>query len=136
MDVTSVSDATDFARMVLRGVSVIEPPRPGETDLYLELGLSRWMRQTGTRMDDAGPAMLSMRTAVLRASDMDQEMEPIPLYGVDPRVDLINLGSYLRRLMARATARAQCDVAVMVGRALENLRSGPFRSPRGATALA
>jgi len=136
MDVTSVSDATDFGRMVLRGVSVIEPSRPGETDLCLELGLSLWMRQSGTAMDDAGSAMLAMRSAVLRASGMDQEMEPIPLCGIDPRIDVINLGGYLRRLMARATTWAQCDVAVMVERALEHLRSGPFRSHRGATALA
>ena len=136
MDVTSVSDATDFARMVLRGVSVIEPSRPGETDLCLELGLSLWMRQSGTAVDDAGSAMLAMRSAVLRASGMDQEMEPIPLCGIDPRIDVINLGGYLRRLMARVTARARCDAAVMVERALEHLRGGRFRSGRITTLAA
>jgi hypothetical protein len=133
MDVISVCDPTDFARKVLRGVSAIEPPRPGETDLCLELGLSLWMRQTGTGMDDAGPAMLAMRSALLNASGLDQGTEPIPLCGVDPRLDVLNLGSYLRRLMAHATAWAQCDAAVMVERALEHLRSGRFGSGGAAT---
>ena len=45
---------------------------------------------------------------------------------------MVNLGAYLRHLMARATAPAQCDVAVTVERALEILRSGRFGS--GGTA--
>jgi hypothetical protein len=136
MDVTSVCDPTDFARKVLRGVSVIESPRPGETDLCLELGLSLWMRQTGTGLDDAGPAMLAMRSALLLTSGMDVATEPIPLRGVDPRVDVLNLGAYLRQLVARAAARAQCDAVVMVERVLECLRSGRFGSGRTATVAA
>jgi len=90
------------------------------------------MRQTGTGLDDAGPAMLAMRSALLLASGMDRATEPVPLCGLDPRVDVVNLGAYLRHLMARATAPAQCDVAVTVERALEILRSGRFGS--GGTA--
>ncbi len=130
MDVSSVRDPTEFARRVLRGVSVIEPPRAGETDLCLELGLSLWMRQTATGLDDAGPAMRAMRSALLRASGLDPLTEPIPLRGVDPRLDVLTLGAYLRRLMTRATARARCDTGVMVERALEHLRRGPFGSVR------
>jgi hypothetical protein len=122
MDVTSTGDPADFARKVLRGVSTMESSRPGETDLCLELGLSIWMRQTGTDVDDAGPAMLAMRSALLVASGLDQATEPIPLCGVDSRLDVLNLGAYLRRLMARATGRAQCDVAVLVERVVEHLR--------------
>jgi hypothetical protein len=129
MDVTSASDPTDFARKVLRGVSAIETPRPGETDLCLELGLSIWMRQTATDVDEAGPAMLAMRSALLVASGMDPVTEPIPLCGVDPRLDVLNLGAYLRRLMVRATARAQCDVAVMAERAVEHLRNARLGRP-------
>ena len=133
MDVTSVCDPMDFARKVLRGVSAIEAPRNGEADLSLELGLSLWMRQTGTGMEDARPAMLAMRAALLNASGMDVATEPIPLCGVDPRLDVLNLGAYLRRLMARATARAHCDAALMVERALRHLRSGRFGSGGTAT---
>jgi hypothetical protein len=136
MDVTSVRDSTDFARKVLQGVAAIELPRQGEIDLCLELGLSLWMRQTGTELDDAGPAMVAMRSALLLASGLDPGTEPIPLRGVDPRLDALNLGTYLRRLMARATSRARCDTAVMVERALEHLGNGRFRAGRISTLAA
>jgi hypothetical protein len=80
--------------------------------------------------------MVAMRSALLLASGMDRATEPVPLYGVDPRVDVLNLGAYLRQLMARAAARAQCDAAVMVERALEHLRSGRFGAGRTATVAA
>jgi len=84
MDVTSVCDPMDFARRVLRGVSAIETPRNGGADLILELGLSLWMRQTATGLEDARPAMLAVRSALLNASGIDVATEPIPLCGVDP----------------------------------------------------
>jgi len=133
MDVTSVCDPPDFARKVLRGVSAIEPSRPGETDLCLELGISLWMRQTGTGVNDACSAMLAMRSALLKASGMDLATEPIPLCGVDPRLDVLNLGAYLRGLMSHATTRAQCDVALMAEKALECLRGGRFGSGSATT---
>jgi hypothetical protein len=136
MDVTSFCRPRDFAQKVLWGVSAIEQPGPGETDLCLELGLSLWMRETGTGLDDAGPAMLAMRSALVLASGMDMATEPIPLRGVDPRVDVLNLGAYLRQLMTRATACAQCDAAVVVERALEHFVSGRFGSGRTATVAA
>jgi hypothetical protein len=123
MDVTSIGDPAEFARKVLVGVSTLAPARPGETDLCLELGLSLWMRQTGTEVGDAAPAMLAVRSALVAASGMDLVTEPVPLRGVDPRLDVLNLGAYLRRLMARAMAKAQCDVAVLVARAVEYLRA-------------
>jgi hypothetical protein len=92
MDVTSVCGPTDFARKVLWGVSAIEVPRSGETDRYPELGLSLWMRQTGTGPRDAGPAMLAMRAALLSVSGLDHKSETIPLPGVDPGVDVVNPG--------------------------------------------
>jgi hypothetical protein len=136
MDVTSDCDPTDFARQVLRGVSAIESPRLGQSDLCLELGLSLWMRQTGTGLDDAGPAMLAIRSALVLTSGMDLATEPVPLCGVDPRVDVLNLGAYLRQLVVRAAARAQCDAVVMVERVVECLRSGTFGSGRTATVAA
>jgi hypothetical protein len=136
MDVTSDCDPADFARTVLRGVCAIESSRPGESNLCLELGLSLWMRQTGTMLDDAGAAMLAMRSALLLTSGMDPATEPIPLCGVDPRVDVLNLGAYLRQLVARAAARAQCDAVLLVERVVEYLRSGRFGSGRIATVAA
>ena len=57
MDVRSAVGSPAFAQQVLRGIATIEPPPRGESDLSLELGLSLWMRQTATDIDDAGRAM-------------------------------------------------------------------------------
>jgi hypothetical protein len=130
MDVTSPPDLLAFAQKVLQGISAIEEPRAGEADLSLQLGLSIWMRQTRTEIDDALPAMLAMRSALLKASGMDRATEPVPLRGVDPRLDVLNLGGYLRRLVARVTAHAQGDGALMVDRALDYLRNGRYRRER------
>jgi hypothetical protein len=118
MDVTSISDSPTFAEQVLRGITKIDPPRSGESDLSLELGLSLWMRQTATDIHDVRMAMLTMRAALVEASGIDMAREPVPLCGVDPRLDVLNLASYLRKLVSRAAAQAQCDFAAIVERAL------------------
>lgn len=123
MDVTSPVGSPTFAQQVLRGITKIEPPALGESDLTLELGVSLWMRQTATDIDDAGQAMLHMRTALVRAAGMDMTHEPVPLHGVDPRRDVLNLAAYLRKLVARAAAQAQCDFAAIVERALGQMGS-------------
>jgi hypothetical protein len=92
------------------------------------------MRQTSTDLDDARPAMLAMRSAVLEASGLERAGEPVPLCGVDPRLDVLNLGAHLRWLIGRATARAQCDAAQLVERALDHMRGARFSS--GTTAMA
>jgi hypothetical protein len=130
MDVTSTGDPIDFARTVLRGVAALGSD---QSDLCCELGLSLWLRQTGTVIADAGPAMLAMRSALVEVSGIELATEPIPLVGVDPRLDVLNFGAYLRRLMARASARANCDAGFLVERALDRLRSGRFRTPGAAT---
>jgi hypothetical protein len=118
MDVTSTSYSPTFAEQVLRGITKIEPPPLGESDLILELGLSLWMRQTATEIHDVRPEMLTMRMALVEASGIDLAREPVPLCGVDPRLDVLNLASYLRKLVARSAAQAQCDLAAIVERAL------------------
>jgi len=128
MDVTSDCAPIDFARAVLRGVATMDVPSVDEPDLCLELGLSLWMWQTRTELHAAQPAMLAMRSALVEISGMELATEPIPLFGVDPRLDVINLDSYLIRLMARATARAHCDAALLVEKVLDRLRHGAVRN--------
>ena len=123
MDVTSTSYFPTFAEQVLRGITKIEPSSLGESDLSLELGLSLWMRQTATNIQDVRPAMLTMRTALVEASGIDMAREPVPLCGVDPRLDVLNLASYLRKLVARAATQAQCNFAAIVERALGQMCS-------------
>jgi hypothetical protein len=133
MNVVSIRSPVDFAQEVLRGIATIEPPAAGESDLRLELGLSLWMRRSGTDVEAARPAMLAMRAALVEASGIDLATEPFPLCGVDPRLDVLNLGTYLRRLMVRATTRTQCDASLLAERALERLRSGHFGFSRSGT---
>jgi hypothetical protein len=78
------------------------------------------MRQTHTDVDDALAAMWALRSALLEASEMDLATEPVPLHGVDSRLDLLNLAGYLQQLVARATACAQDDGA-LTDRVLEHL---------------
>ena len=98
MDVTFISYSPTFAEQVLRGITKIGPPRMGGSDLSLEL-------------------------ALVDASGIDMAREPVPLCGVDPRLDVLNLASYLRNLVARAAAQAQCDLVAIVERAL--VQMGP-----------
>ena len=90
MDVVSDADPSMFAQAVLRGVASLGP---NHTDLSCELGLSLWMRQTRTQISEAGPAMLALRSALVEVSGIDLATEPIPLFGVDPALDLLNLGA-------------------------------------------
>jgi len=74
-----------------------------------------------------------MGPMLLLTSGMDVATEPNPLSGVDPRVDVLNLGAYLRQLVARAAARARCAPLSWWSGVLESLRSGRFGSGRTAT---
>lgn len=132
MDVTSNQGLLDFSQQVLRGIVAIEPLRSEEKDLCLELGLSLWMRRSGTSIEEARRAMWGLRGALIEASGIDGSTEPIPLHGVDPRLDVVNLGAYLRRLIGRATARAQCDPGLLVERALGILRSRRMSTRAGS----
>jgi hypothetical protein len=107
-----------------------------ESDLSLELGLSLWMRQSDLGVVGARPVLLALREALVEAAGIDIKTEPIPLCGVDPRLDVVNLGGYLRQLMARATVAAQCDASLLAERSLEQLRRRPYRFSGPASALA
>jgi hypothetical protein len=135
MDVTSTCDPVAFAERVLQGISASDYLADGEDDLCFELGLSIWMRQTHTGVDDALPALLAMRSALLETSGMDLATEPIPLRGIDPRMDLLTLGRYLSHLVARVTVRAHGDATLMVERALGYLQSGRHDPAGSALAL-
>jgi hypothetical protein len=121
MDVVSACDPVAFAEKVLRGISAIGIPGDTGADLSLELRLSIWMRQTHLEIDDALPAMWALRSALLKTSEIDRATEPVPLHGVDPRLDVLNLAGYLKGLVVRATARSLGDSG-LVDRVLENLR--------------
>ncbi len=113
-------DAIEFAPAVLRSLRVLAPSGQTQADLGCELGLSAWMRLTGTDLEDAPRHLWAIRQAVLEAGGMDEAIEPIPLAGRSTRLDLLNLVSYLGELVGRAAAHQGCDGDTIVTRALEH----------------
>ena len=105
----------DFSTLVLRGLVDIGHH---EGELCLELGVSYWITSSETRLDEAVPAMLAMRDALIGASGLSLATEPVPLWGVKPRVDVLNLATYLRGLIVRAAQHAKCRAEMIVEQAL------------------
>ncbi len=96
-------ERADFSTLVLRGLVEIGHY---EEELCLELGLSYWINHSETRLDEAVPALLALRIALIQASGLDLATEPVPFVGVNHRVDVLNLAAYLRGLIVRAAAQA------------------------------
>jgi hypothetical protein len=108
-------EGADFSTLVLRGLVEIGHY---EEDLCLELGLSYWITRSETRLDEAVPALLDMRIALIRASGLVLADEPVPFVGVNHRVDVVNLAGYLRGLIVRAATHATSSAGVVVEQAL------------------
>jgi hypothetical protein len=124
----------DFSALVLRGLADMGLRGENEGELCLELGLSAWIARSGECLIDAPPLMLTMRAALISASGIDADEEPLPFRGVNPRLDVLNLAVYLRELIGRAASAGHCDGVIMVERALQLLRDQP-RSTFRRTAL-
>jgi hypothetical protein len=121
----------DFAPLVLRGLVEIGHY---EEELCLELGVSYWISHSDMTLDEAVRAMLAMRDALIRASGLSSATEPIPICGVNSRLDVLNLASYLRGLIIRASREAKCGARTIVDDALQ-LLEGSNRPPARISAL-
>jgi hypothetical protein len=117
----------DFSTLVLRGLAAMGAPCDTEGELLLDLGVSVWISRSGESLHDGVGVMLDMRTALIRASGLDSGAEPVPFWGADPRLDLLNLAAYLRGLIGRGAREAQCTRDAIVERALQFL--GERRTP-------
>ncbi len=111
----------DFAPLVLRGLVEIGHY---EQELCLELGVSYWISHAEMTLDQAVLAMLAMRHALVRVSGVPPATEPIPICGVNSRLDVLNLASYLRGLIVRASREANCGARTIVDEALRFLEAG------------
>src|SRR6185437_1802179 len=107
-----------FGPALLCGLAELGPVDPFSGDLSLELGVSVWLRRSGTSLVDACAELLEARTAVLEASAMDPGTEPVPLVGRSPRLDVVNLALYVGDLLRRAAAAAGSSVQVVAERAI------------------
>ncbi len=105
---------TGFAQALLRGLAELGPVAPFSGDLSLELGLSLWLRRSGTSVLRAREALVELRRAVLDACELDAASEPVPLVGRSPRADVVTLATYLAELLQRAAAVSGCGMPALV----------------------
>jgi hypothetical protein len=100
-----VMDApTGFGPALLSGLADLGPVEPFSGDLTLELGISVWLRTSGTSLLQARSALLEIRQVILEVCSLDPATEPIPLVGRSPRSDVVNLVGYISELLRRASA--------------------------------
>ena len=100
-----VKDATTgFGPALLSGLAELGPVEPFSGDLSLELGISVWLRTSGTSLLEARSSLLEIRRIILEVCGLDPATEPFPMVGRSPRSDVLNLVGYVSDLLRRASA--------------------------------
>ena len=107
-----------FGPAILGGLADLGPVDPFSGDLSLELGVSVWLRRSGTSLVEACDRLFEARAAILEVCALDPGTEPVPLVGRSPRNDVVNLALYLGDLLRRAAAAAGLSVHVVAERAI------------------
>ena len=97
-----------FAPTVLRGMAEFGPFDATSGDLSLQLGVSLWLRMSGSSLEEARHTLLEVRRLVVVAYDLDAVTEPVPLVGRSPASDVVTLAAYVGDLLRRV-ARQQGD---------------------------
>jgi hypothetical protein len=93
-----------FGPALLSGLAELGPVEPFSGDLSLELGISVWLRTSGTSILQARSSLLEIRQVILEVCAFDPATEPVPLVGRNPRSDVVNLVGYISELLRRASA--------------------------------
>jgi hypothetical protein len=100
-----VKDApVGFGPALLSGLAELGPVEPFSGDLSLELGISLWLRTSGTSLIQARSSLLEIRHVILEVCELDPSTEPFPMVGRSPRSDVVNLVGYISELLRRASA--------------------------------
>lgn len=116
-----MSADTGFGPALLGGLAELGPVDPFSGDLSLELGISLWMRRSGTSLHAARSMLLELRPLILEVSGLDPATEPVPLVGRSPRHDVVNLVAYVNDLLRRASASTGCSLNRLVAGVIEQL---------------
>ena len=110
-----VKDASSgFGPALLGGLAQLGPVEPFSGDLSLELGISVWLRTSGTSLLQARSSLLEIRQVILEVCALDPATEPVPLVGRSPRSDVVNLVGYISELLRRASAGTGRAVGAVV----------------------
>jgi hypothetical protein len=105
---------TGFSAALLRGLAELGPVEPFSGDLSLELGISVWLRTSGTSLLEARSSLLEIRGLILEVCGLDPSTEPFPMVGRSPRSDVVNLVGYISELLRRASAGSGRGVEAVV----------------------
>ena len=105
---------TGFGPALLGGLAELGPVEPFSGDLSLELGISVWLRTSGTSLIGARSALLEIRGVILEVCGLDPSTEPFPMIGRSPRSDVVNLVGYISELLRRAAAGTGRAVGAIV----------------------
>jgi hypothetical protein len=103
-----------FGPALLRGLVELGPVEPFSGDLSLELGISVWLRTSGTSLPEARSSLLEVRAVILEVCGIDPSTEPFPMVGRSPRSDVLSLVGYVSDLLRRASAGLGRDVQTVV----------------------
>jgi hypothetical protein len=117
--VTSVPD--DFGAALLHGLAELGPVDPFSGDLSLELGVSVWLRTSGTPLLEARGRLLFVRELIILVCGLDSATEPVPLVGRSPRADVLNLVGYVGDLLRRVAAASGQSVQRVAARVIQEL---------------
>jgi hypothetical protein len=105
---------TGFSPALLRGLAELGPVEPFSGDLSLELGISLWLRTSGTSLLEARSSLLEIRRLILEVCGLDPSTEPFPMVGRSPRSDVLSLVGYISELLRRASAGSGRGVEAIV----------------------
>jgi hypothetical protein len=127
----------DLPTLLLRGLVTLDEDDLAEGNLTLELGLTLWMTRAGSDLPGVRRALFALRQALLDASPLDEETEPVPLMAGDQRTAVLSLAVYTCDLLARAAASAELSPTLMAEETLAMLgdRSAIDRSPHHVWSL-
>jgi hypothetical protein len=103
-----------FGPALLKGLVELGPVDPFSGDLSLELGISLWLRTSGTSLLEARSSLLYIRRLILEVCGLDPSTEPFPMVGRSPRSDVVNLVGYISELLRRASAGLGRNVEAVV----------------------
>lgn len=98
---------------MLSGLAELGPVDPFSGDLSLELGVSVWLRTSGTPLLEARARLLHIRELIIEAGGLDAATEPVPLLGRTPRNDVLSLVVYVGDLLRRAASASGRSVQLV-----------------------
>jgi hypothetical protein len=119
---TDTRDARSrFVAEVARGLATFSAEDLRGGCLTLPFGLSAWMKRADMDVSGAIESLIVLRSALLEASGLEAQCEPVPLLARDPKTAAINLAVYLHGLLQRAANFARTSRIEIATAALDCL---------------